>query len=522
MDQPFLLAVLVVTASLAASALGIGVLARLTGIRTRVARSVAYAEPTVFLFDGDRLQDATTPARTLLDRLSGPGSDRERLMAFLAARLPTASIRPGGEWSRSGQPLRSPDGTFEAVIDRQDGLDCVRLSDLSAEGQHVLVDALSYGAQQRELALLRETANLVPVPLWREDAAGQPVWANERYLAVAAGAPVDAGWPVAAIFGRGQSADGVAAAPTRLRVGGDWYDIKRQASNDGQIGIGLPAGALVRAEASLNEFLQTLTRTFADLPIGLAVFDRSRQLVLFNPALVDLTGLEFEFLAGRPTFQTFLDRLREARILPEPKDYAAWRQRLLDLERAAASGQYAENWPIANGQTFRVTGRPHPEGAIAFLIEDITAETSLTRRFRAEIELAQSTLDAMDEAVCLFARDGTLVLSNQAFADLWRIDPRTALVTLTIADACRHWRGETQASNVWLRLAEFISEAGPRQAWSGRVADDAGRTIECRIAPAAAGGTLVRFALGADRPAVHRARRPRERTGDQRMARPSI
>ena len=70
----------------------------------------------------------------------------------------------------------------------------------------------------------------------------------------------------------------------------------------------LPADAAVRAERSLREFVQTLTKTFADLPIGLAIFDQSRKLQLFNPSLIDLTRLPTGFLTARPTlFDYYLD-----------------------------------------------------------------------------------------------------------------------------------------------------------------------------------------------------------------------
>ena len=109
-------------------------------------------------------------------------------------------------------------------------------------------------------------------------------------------------------------------------------------SREGTLNFALPADAEVRAEHSLRQFIQTLTKTFADLPIGLAIFDRERQLALFNPALVDLTSLGAEFLSARPTLFSFLDRLREARMIPEPKNYNTWRQQMAELEQAAASG----------------------------------------------------------------------------------------------------------------------------------------------------------------------------------------
>jgi hypothetical protein len=45
----------------------------------------------------------------------------------------------------------------------------------------------------------------------------------------------------------------------------------------------LAADSAVQAETALREFMQTLTKTFADLPIGLAIFDRSRVLADVQP-----------------------------------------------------------------------------------------------------------------------------------------------------------------------------------------------------------------------------------------------
>ena len=65
--------------------------------------------------------------------------------------------------------------------------------------------------------------------------------------------------------------------------------------------------AVVSAEISQRKFVQTLAKTFAQLSIGLAIFDRNRQLALFNPALIDLTALPAEFLSARPNLLSFFD-----------------------------------------------------------------------------------------------------------------------------------------------------------------------------------------------------------------------
>ena len=68
-----------------------------------------------------------------------------------------------------------------------------------------------------------------------------------------------------------------------------------------------------------RDFVQTLTKTFAQLSVGLAIFDADRRPVLFNPALGDLSLLPADFLIARPTLFSFLDRLRDNRMIPEPK-----------------------------------------------------------------------------------------------------------------------------------------------------------------------------------------------------------
>ena len=95
---------------------------------------------------------------------------------------------------------------------------------------------------------------------------------------------------------------------------------------------------LIEADTVRKEFVQTLTKTFADLSTGLAVFDRDQRLVLFNPAVLDLTGLSAEFLSGRPPMIEVFDRLRDNHKMPEPKNYATWRAQIAEMIKSATKG----------------------------------------------------------------------------------------------------------------------------------------------------------------------------------------
>lgn len=91
--------------------------------------------------------------------------------------------------------------------------------------------------------------------------------------------------------------------------------------------------------------------------------------MLFNLALIDLTTLPADFLSARPNLLTVFDKLRDNQIMPEPKNYATWREKLAILVAAATEGTYTEIWNLPTGATFWISGRPHSDGALAFWLK---------------------------------------------------------------------------------------------------------------------------------------------------------
>ena len=224
-----------------------------------------------------------------------------------------------------------------------------------------------------------------------------------------------------------------------------------------------------------------------------AIFDRNRQLALFNPALIDLTSLPADFLSARPNLLSFFDRLRDARMMPEPKNYSTWRDQMADLVAAAANGDYRETWSLPSGSIYQVSGRPHPDGAVAFLFEDITAEVTLTRRFRSELEMSEAILDHLDDAVAVFAANGVLTLSNAAYRQLWNVDPDASFAEVTIHDATRDWQSRSMPTPVWGDLRDFVATPVERTTWWAGIRLNNGDEVICTVHPIQDGATLVCF-----------------------------
>ncbi|WP_224824255.1 PAS-domain containing protein [Cognatishimia sp. MH4019] len=272
-----------------------------------------------------------------------------------------------------------------------------------------------------------------------------------------------------------------------------WYEVTLACGEGDRMAYAVPITNQVKAESALRDFTQTLAKTFAHLPVGLVIFDSKRELVLFNPAIGDLTNLPIEFMASRPSLFAFLDRLRETQMMPEPKDYKSWRNDMAKLEAAAVDGTYSELWTLPSQVTYRVSGRPHPDGAVAFVFEDISADITLKRRFRSEIEQGHAILDCFDQGIAVFSNVGVMTFTNRGYQKLWGNDPSSAIIDTGIVDATREWQSLCRPSPIWGDLRDFILNTRDRTEWSDSIELLDGTHVVCRVVPLANGATLVRF-----------------------------
>lgn len=458
-------------------------------------------EPVVFLFDDEHLIDASSPARGLLESIPEGASDWARLTGYLSPRFEgfAEKLDTLKTVGRVNMAADMNNADLRLCAEDVGGLVRLTLNDRNAEGGGALVDGLSLRALEDEVEHARKIFDFMPVMSWRENAAGEVTWANKAYI-VRSGAFSDDGlgvvWPLPRLFGGLTRNDGAQRLSLSQKDGEKtWFDCSMVRAGADRLCYALPVDDVIRAEQSLESFRQTLAKTFADLPIGLAIFNHKRKLQLFNPALTELTQLSASFLLAQPTLYAFLDRLRETRMMPEPKDYSSWRQHMVDLEQAAASGFHSETWMLPRGQTYRVTGRPHPGGAVAFLFEDISSEIAVTRRFRAELELGQNVLDRIGQAIAVFDDTGNLVMSNTPYDHLWSVEPETVLGPTTWADSIETWQAVSGNHRFWIDAEAYLHNTAARKPMEDHIDMPDGRLLRCQLSPVPGGATLASFAF---------------------------
>jgi len=457
-----------------------------------------------FLFEDEVLLDVTPRARLLMDQRDDHRTDWENFLTLLSARFPhlgSQCIDLAEVGKKTIAPQDGQPGWIEAEY--WNGLARITLVQDEAHPDETL-DPLIATAMEHELETLRGIGEDSPQLIWKHDAEGVLIWANRAYIelseAIHLVGPDDIlPWPPKSIFHDTATPAGSAPIIDMISIevpGFDkpvWYEATGVRRGTDTIYFAVDASAVVFAQEAQKTFVQTLTKTFAQLSVGLAIFDADRRLVLFNPALVDLTALPADFLIGRPALFSFLDRLRDHNMIPEPKDYSSWRDQMVALESAAAEGNYHETWLLPNGQTFRVTGKPHPNGAIAFLMEDISDEISLTRKFRSQIETSSAVLDNLDAAVSVFSSSGSLIMANKAYRELWGTELDGSLSSHDFADELASWESASAPSPVWMKLDDTLKRGGADLPWQRSVWLDSHVELTCQYAPLPDGNHQIIF-----------------------------
>ncbi|WP_281826631.1 PAS-domain containing protein [Jannaschia rubra] len=395
----------------------------------------------------------------------------------------------------AGQPFRLT-GAFGrdrvVVLGLRDGPE-MRITVSTAEERQgsLRIDLPSLRAMETEMSMLARAGDSNPALSWAIDAEGRVIWSNAAYLDLVgrcAGPDAARGWPLHALFpDTGSGQPDRSRRKARGRDGQEfWFDVTTTAADaDGmRHGHAIPLDAVIKAEDSLRTFIQTLTKSFAFLPSGLAIFDRQGQLALFNPALMDMTGLDGAWLSRRPRLADFFDALRDRQKLPEPRDYKTWRDSLTDIARTGSQGTYTETWSIADGTVYRVTGRPQGDGAVTLMLEDVSADVRADRTHRTEREMLGGLLDGLDDGVIAFDAEGHRLFCNDAARRLWFGDDGDAMLPATLDGCIAFWKTVAAPTPAWGELRGFLlSPERERAEWSETVRRPGQPDLDLRIAP---------------------------------------
>ena len=163
------------------------------------------------------------------------------------------------------------------------------------------------------------------------------------------------------------------------------------------------------------EILGTLAGT------AFAVFNSAYKLSFYNKSLADMWNLEESWLDEQPSYSTFLDMLREKRLLPEVPDFILFKnEEQKDFSNLIEAKEDMLYRP--DGRTIRRIRAPYPAGGVVFAYEDVSDNLATRRAYQALLDVQKETIDNLFDAVLIFADSGRLKFYNQAYVELWQSD----------------------------------------------------------------------------------------------------
>ena len=258
-----------------------------------------------------------------------------------------------------------------------------------------------------------------------------------------------------------------------------------------------------RGKTEIAPGMQAWLRGFDRLATAFAVFDAEQRLAHYNHAYVTLWKLDAAWLATCPREGEILDRLRQARHLPEKADYREWKRTWLAAYGTDAQGE--DQWHLPDGRTLHVIADAH-DGGVTYLYENVTERLALESRYNALIHVQRETLDTLREGVAVFAPSGRLRLYNHAFAAIWRLSPRQLEPEPHIDEIIGWCRVLYDAPEEWERTKAAVTAIGSdRRPYESQLDRADGSVITCAALPLPDGGTLLTYVDVSDTKRVERA-----------------
>ena len=278
----------------------------------------------------------------------------------------------------------------------------------------------------------------------------------------------------------------------------------------GTIGYALDRTEIETAESELARHINAHGQVLESIHAAVAIYGADKRLKFFNSAFARLWALEEDWLAGEPSLDELLERLRERRRLPEQADARAFKRQQIELFTSLIEPE-SELLHLPDGRTLSMSVSPHPLGGLIFVYEDVTDRLALERSYNTLIEVQRETLDNLFEAIAVFGSDGRLKLHNPAYRRIWGLSEADLYGEPHVSDIVEKIRHFYNDAGDWpaMRDADDRAHNRARPPWSGSTERSDGSTLQLATMPLPDGNVLLTCLDVSDTARVERALRER-------------
>lgn len=194
-----------------------------------------------------------------------------------------------------------------------------------------------------------------------------------------------------------------------------YYDSSLKTSHT--IGSLIDITAFDEAKRNYRVHLDSHLEILSSLDTAFCIINTKHNFTFGNNAFLKLWNLPENFFDTAPHYNTFLDTIRGAKILPEVPDFKQYKE---EENKAfdALTETHEDLLYIPDGRTFRRLRAPHPDGTI-IAYEDITDRLAISRKLDDLQSVQKSILENINDAVLIFSPALKLNYCNNAYEKLW-------------------------------------------------------------------------------------------------------
>jgi len=430
------------------------------------------------------------------------------------------------------EALRRVGTPFNATLSAPDGAAYDVEGCCIPGGERVLwvadVSALRQTEQARaaaaaEAGALRDVIEVLPLPVWRRDPALRVVDCNAAFAAAldltrdaALARPCelapDGGAAEPPAIARAAAAGPAQRDERHVVIGGSRRLLElteAPARAGGTIGFALDRTELESAESELARHVNAHGQVLESINAAVAIYGADKRLSFFNSAFARLWGIEEDWLAGEPSLDELLERLRELRRVPEYADFRAFKRQQLEMFTSLIEPQ-SELMHLPDDRTLSLSVSPHPLGGLIFVYEDVTDRLALERSYNTLIEVQRETLDNLFEGIAVFGSDGRLKLHNPAYAKIWGLSETDVAGEPHVGEIVEKIRAFYDDGGDWPATRDLIIAGIAAQThWSGPLDRMDGSVLQLASVPLPDGNLLQTCLDVTDTARVERALRER-------------
>ena len=165
--------------------------------------------------------------------------------------------------------------------------------------------------------------------------------------------------------------------------------------------------------------LDTHLEILSSLDTAFCIINNKHEFTFGNTAFLKLWNLSSNFLDNAPHYNSFLDHIREQKILPEVSDFKQYKEEE-NKTFDALTEQKEDLLYIPDGRTFRRLRVPHADGTI-IAYEDISDRLTAARRLNDVLSVQKGILNNVSDSILIVSPNLRLNTYNVPYLRLWNI-----------------------------------------------------------------------------------------------------